>query len=170
VVLEESGIEFDFSKALSVRIHDKTLDQGGEGNTLWNGVDFRVELVDQSLWIEVKSWDYRRIDPRRRGGQQRNFISKMRSKQFGNEIRSKFYGTSAFLVWTNNFQPKDTVFVILFQPPRPVDKALLGTLMQKRITPAFPRRNAPWTNELTCVVVDLADWNRLYPEFPARIL
>lgn len=170
MVLEESGIEFDFSKALSVKVHDKALSQGGEGNTLWKGVDFRVEVPNQSLWIEVKSWDYKIIDPWRRGGQQRSFVSKMRSQQFGNEIRSKFYGTSAFLAWTNNFQPKDTVFVILFQPPRPLDKALLGTFMQQRIAPAFPLRNAPWTHRVSCVVVDLDDWNSLYPEFPARIL
>lgn len=166
----ESGIEFDFSAATDLRKHDKPLIHGGEGNSVWKGIDFRVELPGEWLWIEVKSWDLSSIAPARRGGQQRRFVSKMKSEVFGLELRSKFFGTTAFLAWTGSFQPTKVVYVLILQPPRPLDKALLVTFWDMRLKPAIPSPNPPWTHSLSCAVVDVNDWNLLYPTLPARIL
>lgn len=163
----ESGIEFDFRAADVVKKHDQPVTRGGEGNLIWKDVDFRVQLDTHWLWVEVKSWDLSRISPVRRGGQQRRYVSKLASEEFGLELRSKFFGTTAFLAWSGTFHPSHVVYVIVIQPPRPLDKALLITFWDRRLRSAFPSLNPPWTHTLSCAVLDVNDWNRVYPEFPA---
>ncbi|HLO98080.1 MAG TPA: hypothetical protein VK171_05760, partial [Fimbriimonas sp.] len=117
----------------------------------------------------VKSWDPAVIlPPKRRGGAQRSFVSKMKSQPFADEMRGKFWGTTSYLSWTGSFQPSDVVFVLLLQPPRPVDKALLGTL-QTRIRSLFPGTN-PWTHTLAVAVMDVTDWNASFPNYAARVI
>jgi len=97
----ESGIEFDFSAALSCSKHDAV-------NRVWPGVDFVVEEPARWIWLEVKNWEPAALPPRRRGGQRRSFLSKMRSSTFFSEVlRAKFIGTSAFLALTNQHPNKD---------------------------------------------------------------
>jgi len=93
----------------------------------------------------------------------------MKSEKFGLELRSKFFGTAAFLAWTGQFIPSKVTYVVVLEPPRLLDKALLGTFMQQRLAPAFPSPNA-WIHPLNCIVIDVSDWNLLYPNLPARIL
>jgi hypothetical protein len=164
----ESGIDFDFRTAVDLKRHDRPVAQGGEGNTIWNGVDFRVLDSVGWVWVEVKSWNPGRIAPRYRGGNQRRFVGRMRSREFGLELRAKFLGTTSFLAWTGAFLPAPVTYVVVLQPPRPLDKALMGTFAT-RVRAAFPNPG-PWTQALSVAVVDLADWNALYPHFPAKIL
>ncbi|HRJ28026.1 MAG TPA: hypothetical protein PLO61_11025 [Fimbriimonadaceae bacterium] len=166
----ESGIEFDFSQALEVKKHDRPVNEDGEGNLIWNGVDFRVRLPQEWLWIEVKHWDAAQIPAQHLEGQRDSFIEKMSSESFGLEMRSKFFGTSAFLAWSGGFQASKVVFVLVFEPPKPLDKALLGTFWQQRIRSAFPSKNHPWTHQISSVVMDVEAWNLAYPELPAKIV
>lgn len=166
---EESGIEFDFTNAISVIRHDKPLPHG-DGNTIWKGVDFRIKNANAAwIWLEVKSWDPRGIILEDQESSRTDFYSKLMTKEFGAELRSKFYGTTAFLAWTGAFEPTDVTFVVLLQPPHPIDKALLGTLSES-IRSAFPQKKAIWTHNLSFALADVDEWNKSYPDFRAKIL
>ena len=97
-----------------------------------------------------------------------SFICKMKSKSFTKEMRDKFLGTTAFLTWRGIFPPAPTRFVLLFQPPRPLDSALLVTF-QTRIKSQIPNLSL-WQEPIYVAVLDLAEWNRRYPQYPARLL
>ena len=165
-VFVESRIEFDFSQAINAVQHDKPAP--GHGNSVWPGVDFCLQDGAEQFWLEVKSWDPAHLAPKDRGGNRRSFLCKLKSKAFMSEMRSKFLGTTAFLAWTNNFTPAPTRFVLLFQPPRPLDAALLVTF-QSRIKAQVPNLRA-WQQPIFVAVMDLDEWNRRYPEYPARLL
>lgn len=165
-VFVESRIEFDFTRAISAVQHDKPAP--GHGNSVWPGVDFCLQDGVEQLWLEVKSWHLAHIAPRSRGGSRRSFPSKIKSKAFTQEMRNKFLGTTAFLAWTNNFTLAPTRYILLFQPPRPLDAALLVTF-QSRIKAQVPNLSA-WAEPVFVAVLDLDEWNRRYPEYPARLL
>jgi len=129
---------------------------------------FRVEDGSGWLWIEVKSWDPRRITPKYRGGSRRKFLSRLRSDVFAAEVKSKFFGTTAFLAWIGTFVPSPVTYVVLLQPPRPSDKALLGSMLT-RIQGSFPRKSA-WIHPINVAIVDVNDWNTNFSHLPARIL
>jgi hypothetical protein len=161
----ERQMEFDLTAAVSVTKHDA---QGGRGNNLWPGVDFRIEQPSEWIWLEVKSWDPTHIQAKDRGGTRWSFICKMRSKVYTKEMRGKFLGTSAFLAWTNALPLATTRYVLLFQPPQPLDSALLGTLMT-RLQSQIP--NLPiWAAPITVSVLNLEQWNVRFPQYPARLL
>jgi hypothetical protein len=157
----ESGIEFDFSAALSCSKHDTV-------NRAWPGVDFLVEEPTRWIWLEVKNWEPSALPPRYRGGQRRSFLSKMKSKTFFTEVlRGKFLGTSAFLALTNQHPAKDIVYVVLLQSPR-FDSALKLHAID-RMSKLIPRRG-PWFVNVGVAVVDLRDWNRLFSPYPATVI
>ena len=164
----ESGIEFDFTRALTVVEHDRALSGSSDGNTTWPGVDFRLETAVGWIWLEVKSWEPSRIEPQRRGGNRRRFNSKMRSKVFCQEMREKFLGTSAYLAWDNRLLIAPTRYILLFEPPSPLDVALLGSFMNI-LENQFPIPRK-WRGNITVAVVTLAQWNRRFPDYPARII
>ena len=165
-VFIESGIEFDFTNAVSVVQHDKPAP--GHGNSVWPGVDFCIEEPPDWIWLEVKSWDPARIAPKDRGGNRRSFICKMKSKAFTKEMRDKFLGTTAFLTWRGIFPLAPTRFILLFQPPHVLDSALLVTF-QSRIKSQVPNLSL-WQAPVFVAVLYLAEWNRRYPQYPARLL
>ncbi len=169
----ESGIEFDFTRALTVLPHDSPLTgplgfSSSDGNTTWPGVDFRIENANGWIWLEVKSWEPGRVAPKRRGGNRRSFSSKMRSKVFGQEMRGKFLGTSAYLAWGSQFLIAPTRFILLFEPPTPLDEALLGPFMDILAEQfSVPRK---WQGNITVAAMSLSQWNRRFPDYPARIV
>ena len=162
-VFVESDIEFDFTKATSVIEHDKI---SGHGNSHWPGIDFCVEDAAGWIWLEVKSWDAGRFPASRRGGQRWSFISKMRSSSYTKELRVKFLGTTAYLAWTGQFTPAPTSFILLFEPPAPIDAALLVT-QSHRIRSLIPNLSK-WSHPIAAVVLPLAEWNARFPDYPAR--
>ncbi len=165
-VFIERRIEFDFTSAVSVVQHDKPAP--GHGNSVWSGVDFCIEEPPDWIWLEVKSWDPTHIPARDKGGSRWSFLCKMRSKSFTKEMRDKFLGTTAFLTWRGVFPLAPTRFVLLFQPPRPLDSALLVTF-QTRIKSQVPNLTI-WAQPIFVAVLDVAEWNRRYPQYPARLL
>ncbi len=165
-VFVESRIAFDFTRAAGTVQHDKPAP--GHGNSVWPGVDFCLQDGAEQLWLEVKSWHPMHIAPRSRGGSRRSFLSKIKSNVFTQEMRNKFLGTTAFLAWANSFVPAPTRFILLFQPPRPLDAALLVTF-QNRIKLQVPNLRV-WHQPIFVAVLDLAEWNRRYPDYPARLL
>lgn len=157
----ESEIEFDFSNALQVFEHDTTVsncegDSIAEGNTVWPGVDFRIEDSDGEIWIEVKNW---------RGTKgKRNYLSKMKSRSFAEEMRAKFLGTTAFLAWNGNFRKALLHYALLFESHPKADPCLLGPFND------LLRSQLPIPNrlEIKVFVMNLEKWNETYPEYPAK--
>ncbi len=164
-VFIEKRMEFDFTNAVSAVPHDNRA--GGQGNSVWPGVDFCLQDGPDWIWLEVKSWDPTNIAPKDRGGTRWSFICKMQSKSFAKEVRDKFLGTTAFLAWSGTFPLAPTRFILLFEPPRPLDAALLVTF-QSRIKAQVPN-NARWQQPISVSVLDLSQWNNRFPDYPARL-
>ena len=165
-VWAESSIAFDFSGAVSVAAHDKP--PPGQGNTTWPGVDFCIEEPDEWIWLEIKNWNPAHIAPVRRGGSRWSFICKMRSAIYTKEMRNTFLGTTAFLAWRGIFVPAPVRFILFFQPPHPLDAALLVT-MQTRMKSQIPNR-AIWAQPIQVSVLDQAEWNSRFRHCPARLV
>ena len=165
-VFIERRIEFDFTHAVSAAPHDARL--GGHGNDKWPGVDFCIQDGQEWIWLEVKSWDPTHIVAKERGGSRWSFICKMKSKAFTQEMRNKFLGTTAFLAWRNIFPLAPTRFILLFQPPHALDSALLVTF-QSRIKSQVANLKT-WQEPIYAAVLDLAEWNRRYSAYPAKLL
>lgn len=167
----ESNIEFDFTAALRVLEHDKALDPANplrQGNTTWPGVDFCLEEVSGWIWLELKNWDPAHVDPRRRGRDRWSFICKMKSDTFAKDMRNKFLGTTAFLAWTNAFPLAPIRFIMLFEPPYPMDSALLGS-RTLRMRDHIPNRRI-WQQPVHVSVLTLREWKLRFPHYPARLL
>lgn len=165
-VFVESRIEFDFTNATSATQHDQPVP--GHGNSVWPGVDFCVHEGPEWIWLEVKNWNPVHLATKNRGGNRWSFISKLKNKSFTKEIRDKFLGTTAFLAWRDIFPLAPTRFVLLFEPPHTLDAALLVTF-QSRIKVQIPNLKT-WREPIYVAVLDLAEWNRRYPDYPARLL
>jgi hypothetical protein len=165
-ILTEPGFEVDFTAAMTAEYHDHR----GHGNSIWNGVDFVVEDTADYLWVEAKAWHPLAIPPHRRGGARWSYICKMRSKPFAQEMRGKFYGTAAFLSLVGRFPsnppPKPIRFVLLFEPPKPLDAALLVT-MNTRMSNLIQRKGV-WNRPVYVAVLDLAQWNARFTAYPGR--
>jgi hypothetical protein len=161
-VCKESGIEFDFNVAKQVHAHDMkcqcTGKYGRDDNSLWPGVDFRIEDAEGWLWLEVKNW---RVSARN------SYTRKMRSKAFAGEMREKLLGTAAFLASRKKPDafPSPLTLVFLFQPPPSADPGLQGIayqLIREQIHSALTPLN------ISFVVVDIARWNQKFPDYPAK--
>ena len=155
-----SNIEFDFSRAISVAEHDATNPKCdgvsiADGNSSWPGVDFRLEVDSQTwIWLEVKNWRMRRA----------HTFAHSLSEKFATEMRGKLLGTAAYLAWRSQFTQARVSYVLLFQPPTGADAALLGpfnVLLRSKI-------KIPSGLDITFKAIDLAMWNDLYAEYPAR--
>lgn len=79
-IVQESEIEFDFSRAVLVVKHDAE-------NRIWEGGDFLIEETGGSIWLEVKNWEQSTVEPRRRGGQRRRFMCAMQSKTYFRDVQ-----------------------------------------------------------------------------------
>jgi hypothetical protein len=172
----ESGIEIDLTNATAHEKHDAI-------NTIWGGVDFVIEEanqggvdfiigeIDRQIWLEMKSWSPRVIPPHRRGGQRRSYLSKMKSKEFPKSLREKFLGTCSFLTLTGN-PPNAPILYVLLLESAPTDTALRVHMMT-RLRSLIPTRGVtarPWSHTISVVVVDVAEWNSRFPQYPARLL
>ncbi len=91
---------------------------------------------------------------------------KLKSKEFADEIRGKFLGTSAFLAWNSAFVCEPVLYILLFEPPKAQDAAMLSKFQD------FIRSSLPIPRQLSISVYvwDLATWNAEYPQYQARKL
>lgn len=175
-IVTESKIEFDFSRAKSFRKHDNV-------NNLWPGVDFEIEGQDGAwIWLEIKNWEPPDLDPRRRGGQRWSFLCKMRSdgkrqgkkrRSFFQDLREKFLGTSAFLSLTKSHPQTQIQFVVLIESPK-LTSELLGHCIN-RMDSLIPgqiskKANTRWPIGVNVSVVNVAEWNNSFPDYPAKTL
>ena len=162
-IVEESGIEFDFTNAASLALHDRARPTG-EGNGTWPGVDFRVDEGARELWIEVKSW-VRKTQPERVAAE-KEFPKVLASEDLRVWIVDKFLGTTAFLAWTGTFAPKEVIYVVLFDSSRR-DRTALLVSFKDRLRASFPK-TSPWTHRIDYVVLDLETFQTVFPHFPCR--
>ena len=155
--ISESDLSFDFSAAALCDKHDTT-------NTVFPGVDFIVEETGRQIWLEVKNWEGASVPARRRGGQRRAFLARMKSKTyFSDVLRTKFIGTCAYMTLTNTPPTKEILFIALLESPR-IDSALLSHVNTRlRGLIARPRI---WHLPISAVVVNLAEWQARFPQYP----
>lgn len=157
----ESDIAFDFSAAVWCEKHDQT-------NTVFPGIDFIIEEVDQQIWLEVKNWEGASVPLQRRGGQRRSFLAKIVSRAYFNDtLRAKFIGTAAYFAFTGRLPSKLVLYIVLLESPRMT--ADYKSLAQTRLR-GLIERSRLWSVPVTTTVVTLADWQALFPQYPARAL
>jgi hypothetical protein len=150
----ESKIKFDFTKAHKVLEYEGLL-TGLPGvsptlrNTFWPGIDFYIEdAPDEAIWLEVKSWNPNSIAPKDRGGNRWSFLCKMKSNHFAMEMRGKFLGTSSFFAWDGRTLPSIVRFILLFEPPHPIDDALILTFGHKVKQQMMPPKALVWRRRI----------------------
>lgn len=168
----ESNIQFDFTNAHKVIEFEALLkDFPGASptvrNTFWPGIDFHIEEQSgEAIWLEVKSWNPTVISPKNRGGSRRSFQCKMKSAPFAEAMRGKFFGTSAYFGWDNRPLPTRVLFLLLFEPPQPIDSALMLTFGHKIKSQLMPPKVIPWRKRIEVAAMDLTEWNKRYPDYP----
>ena len=94
----------------------------------------------------------------------------MKSKPFTEEMRGKFFGTTSFFAWDTRPIPKHVLFLLLFEPPHPIDSALMLTLGQKIKSQLLPPKIVEWSNRFDVVILSVNEWNQRYQDYPAAIL
>jgi hypothetical protein len=155
----ESEIEFDFTRSSLAVKHDAA-------NTIFPGVDFIIEEPHRWIWVEVKNWEGASVPAARRGGQRRSFLSKLRSNVFYTDtLRAKFTGTTTYLVLTGNHPKKEVLYIALLESPK-MESALMGHASRK--LSQLIKRDSLWQITVNAAVMDLAEWNARFPEYPAR--
>ena len=175
-VYVESNIEFDFTKSHSVIEYEGLLSElpgasATQRNTFWPGVDFCIEdAPDEAIWLEVKNWNPASLAPKVRGGNRRSFLSKMKSNSFAQEMRGKFLGVSSFFAWDSRPLPSNVRFLLLFEPPHPIDAALVLTFGHKVKQQLMPPKALTWRSRIAVGALTLAEWNVRFPDYPARQL
>lgn len=90
----------------------------------------------------------------------------MRSKEFTAEVRGKFLGTSAYLAWTNQFPSTRVRYILVFEPPQPLDAALLVT-QSTALRSQIPNLRK-WSQPISVAVLTMAEWNMRFPDYPAN--
>ena len=170
-IYEESGFRFDFTAANDSVIHDKA--DPHDGNTFWPGVDFRaIENNAHEIWIEVKSWDFKRfLDRTARKQAKGDFLAKFvreGAEEFRNDIVAKFLGATCYLAWSGTGIPQSVHYVVLLEPPDRGSRALLGPF-QDRLRDQFKQAQArSWGHRIIYQVVDLAEFQRQFPNYPTK--
>jgi len=174
-VYVESDIEFDFTQAQRVvEYEDLLIGLPGasptQSNTFWPGIDFHIEDTSgEAIWLEVKSWNPAFIAPKDRGGSRWSFLSKMKSRHFATEMRGKFLGTSSFFAWDGRTLPSTVRFILLFEPPHPIDAALTLAFGHKVKQQLMPPKVLAWRRRIEVSALTLAEWNRRFPDYPANL-
>ena len=158
---EESDVAFDFSAAIWCDRHDVT-------NTASQGVDFIIEEPDRQIWLEVKNWHGVSVLPHRRGGQAKSFLAKLRGKQkktfFKEVMRGKFISTVAYFALQQSPLTKPILYVALLESSR-MDAHILSTSTTELRSLV---RAGKWAVPVEAIVVNLAEWQVRFPEYPAH--
>lgn len=119
------------------------------------------------MWLEVKNWEGASVPARRRGGQRRSFLAKITSNAYYSDtLRAKFIGTLAYLTLTNRSPTKPILYVVLLEAPRMT--LAYKSFAQSRLRSLIQRSS--WHVPVTTLVVDLAEWQARFPQYPARAL
>lgn len=163
----EDGIEVDLTNADHVYPkHDAKVVDGGEGNTVFGGVDRRFIAAGRCYWLELSL--YRdRPHPKKEGQLLPSLIS---NGELRRELHRKFFRTAAYLGLTKQLDDLPITYVALVEPPVDLDAALRGALLGE-LSSLLPRKpkNRPWPHDHKAVVLDLKAWNENFPQFPASL-
>ena len=169
-VYEESGFAFDFTAALNSAVHDK--DAPHDGNTFWPGVDFRVFSTGKEVWVEVKSWSFKKIlDSVERKSAKKDYRTKLlqgRADEFRDDIVGKFLGTTSYLAWSGLGVPNRVFYIVFLEPPDRGSAALLGPFRDRLRDEFKNAQSRPWGHKIMYEVVDLARFQSLFPNYPVK--
>ena len=167
-IYEEPPFRFDFSAATHSVKHDKP--SPDDWNSFWPGVDFRVLESNREVWIEVKSWKRKTLrDRTERIRIQSDFDAKFVNKQvaeFRDDIVAKFLGTTCYLAWSQIGVPDRVYYVVLLEPPNRGSNPFLLTFA-RHLRDGFKEAQArSWGRRIQYKVVNLAEFQREFPNYP----
>ena len=124
----------------------------------------------RELWIEVKSWSFKRIvDRTERRTAKRDFARKLINRaadEFRTEITLKFLGTTSYIAWSRLGIPETVRYVVFLEPPDRGSRPLLGPF-QDRLRDQFKNAQARrWGRRIQFKVADLPEFQREFPDYP----
>lgn len=162
-ILTEGNIQFDFTRALSARKFDDS-DHGL--SHCMKAVDFIVETKARTFFVEVK-------DPQHPSAKRKNiakFIKEMQSKKLiAKDLTYK--GRDSYLYeWASDNIKKPVLYLVLIALDTLTSAELIGlTDKLKQHIPVDGPSGKPWPRKFihSCVILNLAEWNRRFAEFPA---
>jgi len=164
-VLQERGIQIEFSSALNGRKFD-----GGATHGLshcMKAVDFIVELPHQILFVEVKDPpDPASLPPHVKADYVKGLLSGAEDADFYYKYRDSF-----LYEWAADRTDKPIYYLVLVAFDRLTAADLLArTDALKRKLPVSEAAPADWQHSLVagCSVFNLAAWNKALPAFPAQ--
>ena len=144
----EGGIRIEFPDNLNVRKFD---DRETHGQQNMQAVDFIVELPNHFLFIEVK-------EP-----ESAETMKKM--KGWSRQFRDSF-----LYEWAEGRANKPVVYIVLLglDGLTAAELSARSDELRRRL-PELGPFNRPWKHRLAaaCIVMDLANWNRWLPVYPA---
>ena len=88
--------------------------------------------------------------------------------EFRDDIVAKFLGTTSYLVWSGNSLPSTVQYIVFLEPPDRGSRALLGPF-QDRLRDQFKNAQArPWGKRIRYRVVDIAGFQKMFPNYPVN--
>jgi hypothetical protein len=163
--LEEGDLIFSFdAPAPAIRFDNQATHGIGHG---MKRVDFIVEEANNTLLIEVKDPENRRIPPGRATIVRQKFRRSLRSGSFfRSQIVPKLKDTLTYLALSHRAPVGDITYVVVVALSRPSDAALRQTGLEilKKLCHMPGPHGRPWASNFNVVLLDIAAFNRhLYP-------
>jgi hypothetical protein len=149
---QEGGLKLQFKTDTVVFKHDGKSGinqaQGNipvDGNSVWPGVDFRIENGGYWIWLETKEWPAR----------SENDLADITHEAFALKMRAKFLGTIAYLAWIDKFDHKPVRLVFLFERNSGADLALRVAFQDNM------KRMLKFPKGFDCkiIVMNVTQWN-----------
>jgi hypothetical protein len=156
---------FRFPDTVHCVRHDGT-DPGDDGNKIWHGIDFRIIGPPREVWVEVKSWSFKKILERsQRHAAKRDYSLRTAGLELRDEIVQKFLATSAVLSWAGIDFPSKVLFVVLLEPPNSGVRPLLGPFHDVLREEFKNAQSKPWGRRIAFKVVDKNGYSALFPGY-----
>lgn len=154
-VVQEIDLEFNFSTSISAIKIDETLFSSADIKS----ADFFVKYPDHIKIIEIK-------DPDVPGASNpRGILEKMRNGKLSSSLAGKIRDTIFILkAQGNNVDKVEYITLISMAALQPAQLLALQDEVRRKI----PLNNTTFLNDSLskCIIVNLNQWNRLYPDSP----
>lgn len=163
---ENRKIRFDFSKALNIFEPHELASMYSDYIT---DVDFVIEENQRFICLEYKNANIQNAaNPKALG-------IKLSGEEFWKKAAKKFYGT-LFLIWACDRNPAEKLiqYVLLMEVNPGMDYALkkrFTAKMMKQLPFDYGNRDEIKREVIdSFMIVDLAEWETAYPQYPVNIV
>ena len=166
-VLREGELEFDFSAASEAELFDAQT-KGDPFPHGWQPVDFLITETDRRLLLEVKDPFHTKALPK----EKRKYLAGLTAKEMVANLGPKARDSYCYLhLMARDDRPFDYC-VLLGGEAGDLESALLSDLNTRLAARLKKEAATPWARRYirNCLVVDLAGWAKLFPNYPVRRL